>query len=98
MTYNQTEHIQNGVRRANVKKTKLNIFKTVRKTLTKLQILHNTFKTVRKALTYQTIKQNTHKTLHKAITSKRDDKTYIQNSARDTNVTNSQENSYQTLG
>ena len=34
LTYNQTEHIQNGVRRANVKKTKLNIFKTVRKTLT----------------------------------------------------------------
>ena len=89
MTYNQTEHIQNGVRRANVKKTKLNIFKTVRKTLTKLQILHNTFKTVRKALTYQAIKQNTRQ---------KETKKHIQNSARDTNVTNSQRNSYQTLG
>ena len=33
VTYNRTEHIQNSVRGANVKKTKHNIFKTVRKTL-----------------------------------------------------------------
>ena len=33
VTYNQTEHMQNSVKWVNVKKTKHNIFKTVRKTV-----------------------------------------------------------------
>ena len=67
----------------------------MRKTLTKVKILRNTFKTVPKTLMFETIKQYKCKTLRMALTSQGVNKK-IQNSAQHTNVTNFQENSYQT--